>query len=136
MGIMGFENFNDIFYYEDYKEKLNEKSSAIYVPIASLIFGSILLYFILDNRLDNELDKNGVFTNAIIIDGQRSVSKSIRRRTETNTLTVSFKSQEGRDYTYSTKISKEIFESVSKGLVVQIKYLPKNPSIFKLMVGN
>jgi len=136
IGIMELETIKDVLYInEEHKEKL-EESKVVYVPLTCFVVGGMLLFLILDNRLDNEINKNGVFTKAVVIDGQRSVSKSIRRQTETNKLTISFSSKDGKDHVYSTKISREIFQSVSKGLEIEVKYLPDHPELFKIIVGN
>ncbi|EPC4009195.1 hypothetical protein ACRZOL_002502, partial [Flavobacterium psychrophilum] len=136
MTTYGMTSFNDILYIKEMEEEKHKKMYVILVPFLSFIFGTFLLMHFLDMRIDNQIESNGVYVKAEIVDGQTTTSGTIRRKTTSNELTINFTTKKGESKTYKTEVSKEIFESVSKNLEVDIKYLPESPEVFKLMVGD
>ncbi|GEJ51518.1 hypothetical protein FPKKO176_contig00032-0004 [Flavobacterium psychrophilum] len=136
MTTYGMKSINDILYIKEMEEEKHKELYVVLVPFLSFIFGIFVIMYFLDMRIDNQIESKGVYVKAEIVDGQTTTSGSIRRKIITNELTINFITKKGESKTYKTEVSKEIFESVSKNLEVDIKYLPESPEVFKLMVGN
>ncbi|PZX09800.1 hypothetical protein LX69_03523 [Breznakibacter xylanolyticus] len=128
--------FTDLYNLNAKDYESSDISRILLIPF----FVSIILFFLFMNyyefKIYKKIEREGVITNATIINGQRVISGSIRRKFEKIELNVEFKTKNGEVKNYTTKVDREIFESVSKGLEVEIKYLPETPEIFKLIVGN
>ncbi|MCU0440004.1 MAG: hypothetical protein MUC49_19125 [Raineya sp.] len=126
-------NFYELLNFQDDESK---GTNYAIIPVC-VVF---VLIFIFSNffnyRINEAIEKYGIMTKATIVDGESKTSRSLRRSKETNELQVEFTTKKGEKCSYKTSVSKEIFSSVSKGLEVEIKYVPDSPEIFKLMVGN
>ncbi|SFN57502.1 hypothetical protein SAMN05444143_1254 [Flavobacterium succinicans] len=132
LGLNKLKDFNELLY-SNLGETISNNS---YLLIASILISGIILSFTLEKRTDNEIIANGIFTKAIITDGHMEVSKSVKRTFTSYELNIVFNSKDGQEHNILTKVDKEVYESLSKNLSVEIKYLPSNPAILKIISGN
>lgn len=116
----------------------SKKLRSVLIPFISFIVFGMLIFNILDSRLNNKIEKDGIFTKATVLNGEEIITKSLRRGTSQNfNVLLSYKdSKTNTDYQTRIDINAEVFNSVYKGQTVEIKYLPQNPSVLKIMAGN
>lgn len=132
LGLNKLKDFNELLY-SNLGETISNNS---YLLIASILISGIILSFTLEKRTDNEIIENGISTKAIITDGHMEVSESVKRTFTSYELNIVFTSKDGQENNILTKVDKEVYESLSKNLSVEIKYLPSNPAILKIISGN
>jgi hypothetical protein len=137
MGLVQVNSFNDLLFLnsEDYP-KLND-SGTIVIPVVVIILGAICFSMSTSGRTNALIKEKGVSALATITSGFQKTTKSIRRGSQSSYyVQLSFTLTNGKVYNTSSDVSSEVYQSVSLGQAVEIKYLPENPSIFKIMVGN
>jgi len=133
LAMMKIDGLNDVLYIK--KEQIDERAANIVVPTICAILSFFILSVIYGLKVDVAINNNGVITNGLIIDGEKTVSRSLRRRSETNELYVQFCDTFGRTQKIQTSVSNQIYGSVYKGMEVRLKYLPKHPNLFKILAG-
>jgi hypothetical protein len=89
------------------------------------------------NEIESEINKNGKFTEALIIDGNETVTRRLRTgESSTYNLTIEFKTNDGKNYKINTDVSYDVYSNVVPYEIVKIKYLPNDPTILKIIKGN
>ncbi len=122
--------------------KLRDGSKNIFstysIPIA-IIFGTIwlvALYMHFRTQQENELIKHGQLTTGIIISGEETTSRSIRRRTSHYEVKVKFRTKEGKGYIVDKNIQWSEFNKLRKGQKIDIIYSKNNPTIIDLLIDH
>lgn len=132
LGVLRLNNFRDIFFY-DFKS--DSKISTALQPVLMLMIGPIILALVFSARIDTTLMRNGILTEGQI--RNKKIEKTIDPRSSpTYSLDISFRSKTGARYTFREKVSLELFNSVFNGMNVEVKYMEKDPSIFRIIAGN
>jgi hypothetical protein len=136
MGLVGINSFSDIpFVTEAEYPKLND-TVTMAVPIVVFIVLGFAISMNTSSRLDNLLKEKGVVTTARIRDGFQVSRQSRRGVSTTSAIQITFKLKNGKLYNASSDVSDEVYENIARGQGVDIIYLPTNPSLFKVIIGN
>ena len=116
----------------------SQKLSSVLIPFLSFFVFSIIIYNAIDYKINRKIDKEGVFTKAKVINGEEIITKSLRRgRSESYNLVLGYTdAKTNTNYESKIDVDAEVFNSVYKDQTIEIKYLPSNPSILKVMVGD
>jgi hypothetical protein len=135
-GLLNLENLNSILYLEK-KNDIFTRVRNIFCVTITLIVSILYLSVHHQNEIDREINKNGLFTVASIIDGAETVTQSYRTgRRSTYNLTINFKTKQEKDYKIITDVSYDVYSNVLPNEVVLIKYLPDDPTILRIIKGN
>jgi hypothetical protein len=130
--MLKIDDLSDVFYIKD--GQINKRATNVVFPAICAILSFIILVSIYGHKVDMAIKNKGLITSGIIVDGERVVSQSVRRRSETNKLYVQFTDSLGRTRKMQTSVSNNIYRSVYKGAEVRLKYLPEHPNLFKILV--
>jgi hypothetical protein len=137
MYVLQIPTFNDLFFLstEEYPGLYNPL--VIVIPIGTVILSSFIFLYSTSYWLDSLLKEKGVSAIATITQGFQVNSQSIRSNVKSRyTLTLNFPLQNGKPFTVSTNVSSDIYNSVSYGQRVEVRYLPDDPSIFRIIAGD
>lgn len=135
-GLIKLPSINDLLYInsEEYPE-LN-KTQSVLLPFVAVIFGAIIISSVCSGRIDNKIKKYGVLTQAVITDGSRTTTSSMRHGTHSAyELNLTFKTKENEKIYVKSDVTDEIYGQVGKDQLIDIMYWPENPQIFKILVG-
>jgi hypothetical protein len=136
MGLLGINSFSDIpFVTEAEYPKLNDTITMV-IPIVAFVVLGFAISINTENRLDNLLKEKGVVTTAKIRDGFQVSRRSRRGVSTTSAIQITFKLKNGKLYNASSDVSDEVYDNLVRGQGVDIIYLPTNPSLFKVIIGN
>jgi len=141
--LLGLNNINKI------SELLHNGITLIFSRRYSLIsfITFLILYFsinyVLSQRIDNGIESNGIITEASISGlheqiSVRHISKYNRsfsslKPQKKYTALVSFSTKEGKKYTIIKTVDKVFYDANMNTKKIKIRYLPDNPSIFKII---
>lgn len=133
MTTFGLTHFGDVFHMDDEIDGSRD-NSLLFIPFLTFFvtLAVLLLYF--ESGREDEIRKKGVLTKSVILDGSMTTIKSLRGTTHEYNLTFEFTSEEGVKYVNNTLVNEDIFTRVSKGLEVEVIYLPDHPEIFELLL--
>ena len=107
-----------------------------FIPVMVLIVAGFVIYQLINYRIDYLLKTEGLYAEATIEQGQRETIKRIGSTSENYKVQVSFAdAKTAKQYTFSTAVSKELFSMIYKGQRLRVLYLPKQPTVFRLMAG-
>ena len=107
-----------------------------FIPVMVLIVAGFVIYQLINYRIDYLLKTEGLYAEATIEQGQRETIKRIGSTSENYKVQVSFAdAKTAKQYTFSTAVSKELFSMIYKGQRLKVLYLPKQPTVFRLMAG-
>ena len=107
-----------------------------FIPVMVLIVAGFVIYQLINYRIDYLLKTEGLYAEATIEQGQQELIKRIGSTSENYKVQVSFAdAKTAKQYTFSTAVSKELFSMIYKGQRLRVLYLPKQPTIFRLMAG-
>ncbi|KAF2509323.1 alanine:cation symporter family protein [Flavobacterium zhairuonense] len=136
LGIAGISSLSELSYFNS--ENPNAGNPLMYiVPIATFLFGSIIINSNFSARLEKKIKKEGVFGTATIDSGFSETTESSRSGSHTEyTLSLTFTSADNKVNKVVTDISSEAYRKVGVGLEVEIIYLPQNPQIFRVLVDD
>lgn len=119
------------------KKEESKSLKSILVPFLSFIIFSFFIYNVLDSKINSKIQNEGIFTQAKFINGEQIIKKSLRRTNTSYNISLVYKdSIANKDVYAKTDINSDVFNKVYKGQTIQIKYLPKYTSIFKIMIGD
>lgn len=139
-GFFIFLGISNIVNYKELIEKDNPKTSRtmpLIVAFILAIISSFLITHLSTKRVDNKFIEEGQFAKAIITGGSSETRKSRRGKRTTYKVGVEFKDTiRNKEHYISTEVTEEIFNSLHEGQEVEIKFLPEEPSVVKLMVGD
>lgn len=136
MGLVGIRSFNDIPFVteEEYPELTSTLNMVI--PIVVLLAISFAIIVNSDKRIDTWLQEKGVITTAKIRDGFRVTTQSRRGSSTTSKIQITFRLANNKLFNASSDVSDDVYNNLSRGQGVDIIYLPQNPSIFKVIIGD
>ncbi len=107
-----------------------------FIPVMVLIVAGFVIYQLINYRIDYLLKTEGLYAEATIEQGQRETIKRIGSTSENYKVQVSFAdAKTAKQYTFSTAVPKELFSMIYKGQRLKVLYLPKQPTVFRLMAG-
>ena len=107
-----------------------------FIPVMVLIIAGFVIYQLINYRIDYLLKTEGLYAEATIEQGQRETIKRIGSTSENYKVQVSFAdAKTAKQYTFSTAVPKELFSMIYKGQRLKVLYLPKQPTVFRLMAG-
>lgn len=107
-----------------------------FIPVMVLIIAGFVIYQLINYRIDYLLKTEGLYAEATIEQGQRETIKRIGSTSENYKVQVSFAdAKTAKQYTFSTAVPKELFSMIYKGQRLRVLYLPKQPTVFRLMAG-
>ena len=107
-----------------------------FIPVMVLIVAGFVIYQLINYRIDYLLKTEGLYAEATIEQGQRETIKRIGSTSENYKVQVSFAdAKTAKQYTFSTAVPKELFSMIYKGQNLKVLYLPKQPTVFRLMAG-
>jgi len=107
-----------------------------FIPVMVLIVAGFVIYQLINYRIDYLLKTEGLYAEATIEQGQRETIKRIGSTSENYKVQVSFADPKtAKQYTFSTAVPKELFSMIYKGQRLRVLYLPKQPTVFRLMAG-
>lgn len=136
IGLLGIDSLSDIpFITEAEYPKLND-TATMAIPIIAFVVLGFVISLNTDNRLDNVLKEKGVVTTAMIRDGFQVSRRSRRGASTTSAIQITFRLKDGKLFNASSDVSDEVYENLVRGQGVDIIYLPTNPSLFKVIIGN
>ena len=119
----------------DKKAPTNTPMNA-FIPVMVLIVAGFVIYQLINYRIDYLLKTEGLYAEATIEQGQRETIKRIGSTSENYKVQVSFADDKtAKQYTFSTAVPKELFSMIYKGQRLRVLYLPKQPTVFRLMAG-
>lgn len=131
------KNFSELYTAICDKEAKSNNFINVAITYAIMVGASILFYQLISHRIENLLKTEGVYTQATIEERQKDTS---RRRGSTYTIhiiRIAYNDkQSGQSYKVNGKIAKEVYENLYQGQEIEVLYLPKHPSIFRLMTGD
>lgn len=109
----------------------SEKNIAkvVIIGIVTLTIFMTTFYLKISNFSDNELDKKGVITNAIITSRSQWRIKSSRK----STIVVLFQTKENVTEEASIEVSENEYNVLTEGKEIRIKYSSENPEIATLV---
>jgi|GEM_PF-3952326 len=113
----------------------NENSWALWSSIllvVGFILSAAIFIFGMGSRKDAQIEKNGIFTKAIVVDGYSERS----RRTNTNMVTIEFIAEDGTKHRHERDVITSVYSNVAIGQQIEIKYLKQDPSVFDFVVGD
>ena len=135
-GLLNLENLSHILYLE----KINDTYTRIrniFGFTITLIVSYMFLALYHQNEIESEINKNGMFAEASIIDGNETVTRRLRTgRSSKYNLTIEFKTKDGKNYKINTDVSYDVYTNVEPNEKVKIIYLPNDPTILKIIKGN
>jgi len=134
LGFLNVGNLNEILFLEE-EQKQNVQGFHMMILMVMVIVGSIILSLGFEERLDYAIEKHGVSVKATVVDGFQYTEQRRRGSSTSYSVTIAFPLQNKEERRFGTKIDADIYNSLSKGLKVDIKYLPEDPSIFRIMAG-
>jgi hypothetical protein len=110
--------------------------SAYSIPIAIVLGIIFLIVFYMHFRTqhENELLKNGQLTTGIVMSGEETTTRSIRRTTTSSELKVKFWTKEGQEYLVNADVS--WIGNFQIGQKVDLIYSKNNPLIFALLTND
>ena len=136
MGLLGINSFSDIpFVTEAEYPKLNDTITMV-IPIVAFVVLVFAISLNTENRLDSLLQEKGLITTARIRDGFQVSRRSRRGISTTSAIQITFRLKDGKLFNASSDVSDEVYENLVRGQGVDIIYLPTNPSLFKVIIGN
>nr|WP_315123385.1 hypothetical protein [uncultured Capnocytophaga sp.] len=107
-----------------------------FIPVMVFIVSGFVIYQLINYRIDYLLKTEGVYAEATVEQGQQEFVKQIGSWSESYSVQVSFAdAKTAKDYTFSSSISRALYSMIYKGESVRVLYLPQQPTIFRLMVG-
>lgn len=107
-----------------------------FIPVMVLIVAGFVIYQLINYRIDYLLKTEGLYAEATIEQGQRETIKRIGSTSENYKVQVSFAdAKTAKQYIFSTAVPKELFSMIYKGQRLKVLYLPKQPTVFRLMAG-
>ena len=128
------KNFSELYTAMYDKEAKSNNFINVAITYAIMVGASILFYQLISHRIENLLKTEGVYTQATIEERQKDTS---RRRGSTYTIhiiRIAYNDkQSGQSYKVNGKIAKDVYENLYQGQEIEVLYLPKHPSIFRLM---
>lgn len=104
---------------------------AILLPLGFILSAAVFI-FGMGARKDAQIEKNGIFTKAVVLDGYSKRS----RRTSKNMVTIEFTSEDGTRHQYEKDVITSVYSNVAIGQEIEIKYLKEDPSVFDFVVGD
>lgn len=136
MGLLGINSFSDIpFVTEAEYPKLNDTITMV-IPIVVFVILVFAISLSTENRLDSLLQEKGLITTARIRDGFQVSRRSRRGVSTTSAIQITFRLKDGKLFNASSDVSDEVYENLVRGQGVDIIYMPTNPSLFKVIIGN
>lgn len=120
------------------KKEESKSLRSILIPFISFVIFAFLIYNFMDYKINYKIQNEGIFAQAKVLNGEKTLKKSLRKRTSiTHNISLSYKdSLTNKEIYVKTDIKSEIFNAIYKGQTIEIKYLPEYNTIFKVMVGN
>jgi hypothetical protein len=92
---------------------LNTRIRNIFGFTITLIISYVFLAIYHQNEIESEINKKGIFAKALIIDGNKTVSKRLRTgKSSTYNLTIEFKTKEEKNYKINTNVSYDVYSNV------------------------
>ena len=131
------KNFSELYTAICDKEAKSNNFINAAITYAIIVGSSILFYQLISHRIENLLKTEGVYTQATIEERQKDTSRRRGSTYTTYTIRIAYNDeQSGQSYKVNGKIAKDIYENLYQGQEIEVLYLPKHPSIFRLMTGD
>jgi hypothetical protein len=137
MGMVEINSINELFFLNEEDYPNLKKGPTIYVPFTLLIVLGFVFSYYTSEKIDSLILERGIASQATITYGSQTTTRSIRRGSSSSYhLQLSFKLQNGKIFNTAPDVSGDVYDNVSLGQSVEVRYLPENPSIFKVMAGD
>ena len=134
LAIAKVKNFSELYTAMYDKEAKSNNFISVAITYAIMVGSSILFYQFISHRIENLLKAEGVYTQATIEERQKDTSRRRGSIYTTYTIRIAYNDkQSGQSYKVNGKIAKEVYENLYQGQEIEVLYLPKHPSIFRLM---
>ena len=128
------KNFSELYTAMYDKEAKSNNFINVAITYAIMVGASILFYQLISHRIENLLKAEGVYTQATIEERQKDTSRRRGSTYTTYTIRIAYNDkQSGQSYKVNGKIAKDVYENLYQGQEIEVLYLPKHPSIFRLM---
>jgi len=128
------KNFSELYTAMYDKEAKSNNFINVAITYAIMVGASILFYQLISHRIENLLKTEGVYTQATIEERQKDTSRRRGSTYTTCTIRIVYNDkQSGQSYKVNGKIAKDVYENLYQGQEIEVLYLPKHPSIFRLM---
>lgn len=136
LSILNISSFYELSEIDEIEKSKN--LSSILIPFISFVISGVIIFNSINYRLDSKIENEGIFTKALIVDGQQIIYESLRRgqSSEFNVLVSFNDTVSKKDFKVMTEINRDVFNLIYKDQSIEIKYLKSDPTIFKLMVGD
>lgn len=135
MAVLELKTFKQVLFINQHPELHLLKT--VVAPFVTVIFCMIAFSVSTSNRIDDLLKANGVIATGKIHNGLETTKKSLRRGSSTSyKLEIGFTTKDGKPVRVWETVSADIYENVHQYQEIDVKYLPENPSIFKLLLGD
>lgn len=136
MAILGARNIIDLYNIIDYMVTLKNRLIVAFIPVILLITCGLILYIYQNNRLDYAYEKNSIVTKGIVIDGSGKTLSSIRKSVTNYSLKINYIDNKGTSHILSSLVSKDFFETLAIGQIIELKYLTQYPEVFRIIENN
>ena len=137
LAIAKVKNFSELYTAMYDKEAKSNNFANVVITFVIMVVASFLFYQLISHRIEHLLKTEGVYTQATI---QGQQKESTRRRGSTYStynIKIAYNDiQSGKSYKVNGKIPKNIYQNLYQGQEIEVLYLPKHPSIFRLMIGD
>lgn len=112
-------------------EKTGQNIGCALIAVVIIFFFGFSMFLLFDEigRSDAEIDKNGVYTTGVIVDG----SSYKTRKVDLTSVMIKFKTKDGKEQYTSQDISAQEFSRYSQFEEVPIVYSKRYPSILKIL---
>ncbi|WP_395064644.1 hypothetical protein [Flavobacterium sp.] len=112
-------------------DKSHDNLGCVLIVFVVLFFFGFSIYLIYDEieRTSNEIEKNGIYTTGIIVDG----SSYATRKADFSNVTIKFTTKDGKEQTTKQDISASEFSRFSQYQEIPIVYSSRYPSILEIL---
>ena len=112
-------------------DKSQDNFGCFLIAFVVLFFFGFSIYLIYDeiDRTSDEIEKNGVYTTGVIVDG----SSYATRRADFSNVVIKFRTKDGKEQTTKQDISASEFARFSQYQEIPIVYSSRYPSILEIL---
>lgn len=137
LAIAKVKNFSELYTAMYDKEAKSNTFVNVVITFVIMVVASILFYQLISHHIEDLLKTEGVYTQATIEGQQKEFTRRRGSTYSTYTIKIAYNDkQSGKSYHVNGKIPKDIYQNLYQGQEIEVLYLPKHPSIFRLMIGD
>ncbi len=132
-GIRSFSDFLGVFFTDKVKMSWFRKTL---IPLILYLILTILFIYHFDNLIDKKIDKEGVYTQATILD--RKIKSYLLRYGihKKSIIVVAYRDNLQKTHQLDLEVPNSDFNKFAIGQTIELKYLPDNPEVVRLIYGD